>query len=390
MTTATKVLLIEDNRMEARQTQHWLGPANDPPFEVKWVENLQAGLERLAEDGIDIVLLDLNLPDSRGLETFVKLHDQVPQLPVVVLTGEYDDRIGPMAVAKGAQDFLVKQQSNGPSLVRVLRFALARHLAQQELLSQSRVKEAKVLSFLGAKGGVGTSTLALNVALALAESKHSVVLAELQAGGGSLSHHLQQQPVANLSNLLKLPGDRIGEAALTGALCRGPADLRILFAPQPENAFREIEVEQAAAIVGGLAKMAEFVIIDLPHVPTVAMQAILPLCRFTTLVTEREPGSLACGKGALRRLQDWGIAGHQVGAVVVNRAIFPLSLEMSKIGPMIGCDLIGSIPCDAAACVQAQEAGTPLVLSAPEHDISQSILEVVERLAADKVAALTF
>jgi Flp pilus assembly CpaE family ATPase len=391
MTTAIKVLLIEDNRIEARQTQQWLAAANDPPFEVEWVDHLQSGLELLAKDGIDIVLLDLNLPDSRGLDTFMKLHDRAPQLPVVVLTGEYDDRIGPMAVEKGAQDYLVKQQANGASLERVLRFSLVRHRAQLELLSKSnRVKAAKVLGFLGAKGGVGASTIALNVALALAARKHSVVLAELQPGGACLAHHLQQQPVANLSNILKLPADRISEPSLAGALCRGPADLRILFAPQPENPFREIEPEQAAAIVGGLAGMADFVIIDLPHVPTVATQATLPLCRFTALVTEREPGSLSCSKGALQRLQDSGVGSHQVGAVVVNRSIYPLSLEMSKIGAEIGCYLIGSIPCDATACLNAQESGMPIVLSAPDHDISLSILEIVQRLTAEKIVHLAF
>ncbi len=142
MTISTKVLLIEDNRIEARQTQHWLSWDKKSLFDVECVGLLQAGLERLAQGGIDIVLLDLNLPDSRGLETFVKLHAQSPQVPVVVLTGEYDESHGPQAVESGAQDYLVKQQMDAYTLTRVLRHALARHRASQAKKNKSERGEA--------------------------------------------------------------------------------------------------------------------------------------------------------------------------------------------------------------------------------------------------------
>src|SRR5437773_1296716 len=111
MPPAVRVLLIEDNRIEARQTQQWLGVANAGAFEIESIDQLQLGAELLARAEFDIVLLDLNLPDSHGLDTFLRLHEQFPLVPIVVLTGEYDDIMGPLAVAKGAQDFLVKQQS---------------------------------------------------------------------------------------------------------------------------------------------------------------------------------------------------------------------------------------------------------------------------------------
>lgn len=137
MSQIIKVLLIEDNRIEARATQHRLKVARDCAFDVTWVEQLQPGFERLAQGGIDIVLLDLNLPDSAGLETFVRLRAQAPDVPVVVMTGEYDETIGPMAVERGAQDYLVKHQADG-ALPQVLRFALGRHRAQLEMAAAAR------------------------------------------------------------------------------------------------------------------------------------------------------------------------------------------------------------------------------------------------------------
>ncbi len=134
------VLLIEDNRIEARQTQRGL-EAHDSSFEITWVEELTSGLERLLAGGIDIVLLDLNLPDSRGLETFVKLHDQEPDIPIVVLTGEHDEAIGPLAVEKGAQDYLLKTQADSASLAHVLQYSLGRHRAHLAQLATERHNE---------------------------------------------------------------------------------------------------------------------------------------------------------------------------------------------------------------------------------------------------------
>ena len=126
MLPVINVLLIEDNRLEARQTQHWLAADKSAAFEVESVDTLRLAGERLAQARFDIVLLDLNLPDSSGLETFSKLHDRHSQVPIVVLTGEFDNSLGPAAMELGAQNYLVKQKADAASLTRVLHFALAR------------------------------------------------------------------------------------------------------------------------------------------------------------------------------------------------------------------------------------------------------------------------
>lgn len=145
MTLVIKVLLIEDNRIESLQTQRWLTSATRPSFEVESVDHLQAGICRLAQGGIDIVVLDLNLPDSRGLETFLRLHEQFSDVPMVVLTGDLDETIGPMAVERGAQDYLVKGQCDGKGLSHVLQYAFARHRLQlDQLAAEHRRQVAEV------------------------------------------------------------------------------------------------------------------------------------------------------------------------------------------------------------------------------------------------------
>ena len=213
MSQPLNILLIEDNPMEARWTQQWLTHAKVGSFAVEWVERIRFALERLDRGGIDIVLLDLNLPDSRGgLATFLTLHSHVPQVPIVVLTGEDDEVLGTSAVEKGAQDYLVKHQINGTSLARVLRYAHVRQrTAWGPINKPPHTKTARTIGFLGAKGGVGTTLVAFNVAAALAKQRRAVILAEMRPSFGTLAHDLSQEPAKSLRTLLDHFPDHLGE-----------------------------------------------------------------------------------------------------------------------------------------------------------------------------------
>jgi Flp pilus assembly CpaE family ATPase len=383
-----KILLIEDNRIEARLAQQWLTAATDPPFEVEWVDRLSSGQERLARGGIDLVLSDLDLPDSRGLDTFRKLRHQVPDVPIVLLTGQDDESVGAKAVEAGAQDYLVKQHIGTHRMASALRYALARHRAQVERLNQSRRGPARVLGFLGVKGGVGTTTVALNVAVGLARQQKSVALAELRPSFGTLALQLRQAPAAGLGGLLQLPPERIDEREVAARLCKGPAELRILFGPQKGDEFKEIEPGQAEAVVQGLSRMAEHVLLDLPCQPSAATQAAARLCQFIALVSEREPTSVLCGKVTLDLLQSWGLGGTLVGAVVVARMASATPMKVPELQTQLGCDVVGLLPPAADACLRALGSGHPLVVSEPDHLLSAGLLTLANRLAASKVAAL--
>ncbi|HUY87934.1 MAG TPA: response regulator [Pirellulales bacterium] len=390
MSQTVKVLLIEDNRMEATQTVHWLNAAHDAPFEVECVDCLQAGLDRLAQGGIDIVLSDLNLPDSRGLETFAKLHGQAPEIPVVVLTGEYDESLGPLAVENGAEDYLVKQEANAGMLNRVMRHALARRRALLEGRKQAPpAKIKRVIGLIGAKGGVGTTTTALNIALSLAVRGKPVILAELRPSFGVLSCHLHANPKGTLRGLLDLPAEQIGARQLDSVLCQDQAGLRVLFGPQHAEDSKEIAPQQAEAIVKGLSQLAEIVLLDLPSQPSCATEAAVRLCDFVAVVIEREPAAVAAGKEMVAQLQCWGVGSGLMGAVIVNRTVFPISMELAEIQTGMGCPIVGLIPWAATACLRALREGAPLVVGQRDNDASFSYAEIADKIAANKLVPLT-
>lgn len=144
---AIKVLLVEDNPGDARLIREMLAEAWGRGLALEWVPRLDEGLERLKGDEIDLVLLDLDLPDSSGLDTFVKAHAQAPRVPFVVLTGLEDETWASTAVRQGAQDYLFKGEINPPLLRRAIRYARERKQAELALAAE-REKLFAVLNAL--------------------------------------------------------------------------------------------------------------------------------------------------------------------------------------------------------------------------------------------------
>jgi signal transduction histidine kinase len=137
-----KVLLIEDNPGDTRLIKEMLAEARGACFELECADRLSSGLACLAQGRIDVVLLDLGLPDSRGLGTLVKVQAEVLTVPVVVLTGLDDEALAVEAVKEGAQDYLVKGEVDSNLLGRSIRYAIERKRAEETLrqLDRERMK----------------------------------------------------------------------------------------------------------------------------------------------------------------------------------------------------------------------------------------------------------
>jgi PAS domain S-box-containing protein len=135
------VLLIEDNPGDVRLVKEVLAEAGRAmQFDLKWAKDLLKGMQLLAEEKIDVVLLDLNLPNSLGLESLEKLKTQAISLPIIPLTGLDDESLGEQAVRAGAQDYLVKGQVDGSRLVCAILYAIERKQLENQLkASQERV-----------------------------------------------------------------------------------------------------------------------------------------------------------------------------------------------------------------------------------------------------------
>jgi PAS domain S-box-containing protein len=121
-----KILLIEDNPGDARLIKELLTAKGSAPFILEHADRLSIGLNRLAQGDIDVILLDLSLPDSQGLDGLNKICEQTPKVPVVVLSSLNDEAVAVNAVQEGAQDYLVKGNVDSDLLVRSLYYAMER------------------------------------------------------------------------------------------------------------------------------------------------------------------------------------------------------------------------------------------------------------------------
>ncbi len=131
------VLLIEDNPGDARLIREILAEESAVPFRLTHADRLSRGLELLAQDDVDLVLLDLSLPDSHGLDTFSKVYAHSPKVPIIVLSGNDDQQLALYAVKSGAQDYLVKGKIDRELLLKAIQYSIERKRYQEELERQA-------------------------------------------------------------------------------------------------------------------------------------------------------------------------------------------------------------------------------------------------------------
>jgi PAS domain S-box-containing protein len=130
---ACKALLIEDNAGDARMIEVLLSQAQGQGFELRSADRLSAGLDQLSVGDVNIILLDLSLPDSEGLATLEQVHAKAPDVPIVVITGHDDEELAIHSVQRGADDYLVKGRLDGDVLVRTMRYAIERKQSAETL-----------------------------------------------------------------------------------------------------------------------------------------------------------------------------------------------------------------------------------------------------------------
>src|SRR5713226_3878834 len=137
MSERQTVLLIEDNPGDARLIREMLEEGEETLFRLECVGRLSQGLEYLSTRSAGLVLLDLSLPDSFGLDTFTKVYAHSPTVPIIVLTGNDDHMLALSAVKGGAQDYLVKGRLDRELLLRSMQYSIERKRYQVQLEHQA-------------------------------------------------------------------------------------------------------------------------------------------------------------------------------------------------------------------------------------------------------------
>jgi signal transduction histidine kinase len=223
------VLLIEDDPEDVMLVARSLGEFFEPsyPFTLEHTAALQAGLDHLGKGDTDVLLLDLDLPDSQGLDTVVRVRELDSKVPIVVFTMCGDDDTALRALKAGAQDYVVKSELNGSLLSRAIRYAIERQRARQENEQlQERLLQALKLESLGVlAGGVAWG---LERQLGLILERADIALGDLawSSGVDGVKSTLMEIRKTTLDATLLTAGMRT--YAWGGEATRGPLDLSAL------------------------------------------------------------------------------------------------------------------------------------------------------------------
>src|SRR5262245_6993002 len=136
MNKLINVLVIEDNPGDARLVKEALTGEGGGRYHLLFADRMTTGLEIMDREEVDLVLLDLSLPDCQGLDALTLTHGKAPRLPIVLMTGLDDEDLSLRAMRLGAQDYLVKGQSEGRVIVRSIRYALERKRVERLMRAQ--------------------------------------------------------------------------------------------------------------------------------------------------------------------------------------------------------------------------------------------------------------
>lgn len=199
----TRILLVEEEPEDLAALRDTLEAMEETPYKVEWVGELSRALQRLSLGGVDVVLLDLNLPDSEGLATFERAKAFAPDVPILVLTSVDDEDAAMRTVQGGAQDYLVKGRVHEQVLVRSIRYAIERHRLISALRSLSLIDDLTGLYNRRGFMDLGDQHLRLARRKSRSLTLVYVDLDGFKAVNDAHGHHVGDRGLVKLTEILK-------------------------------------------------------------------------------------------------------------------------------------------------------------------------------------------
>lgn len=372
-----RILLVEDDPEFAVLVRHVLLSHLPEGSTVDVAGLLRSGLERASSTAYDAVLLDLNLPDSAGFDTFIAFRKYRPDAILMVLTAQEDESLGLQAVRAGAEEYLLKTDLRPQSLARQVRYAIERGRLKRNL--EHPRQPGLVCTFLPSSGGVGATTLCLNMAAVLAAAGKSALAVELSLEYGAFAARLGVVPQQHLGLVPWDASDRFPLAAVSAVLPI-PWGFHVLLGPQHADQYRERFPQQTRLLVESVTPLFDYVLIDAGGAG-LAVQGALQRSNLVIVVAERTPSAVPAVRAAGEFLRAAGVPDASCGIAVVTRLSLMESTPAAEICDGAGYRLLAVIP-PAAEALQSTGPGLPLALAQPGLAFSEAIRELAHSLAA--------
>jgi CheY-like chemotaxis protein len=377
---AKKILVVDDNLDVIKMVGLMLETRG---YEIIAAQSGAQALTRAQSDNPDVMILDIMMPDLDGYEVCKQLraNPATANLPILMFTAKSGMTDKVAGFQAGADDFLTKP-IHPDELVSRVETALIR--SARRTTKEVVPSRAKIFGFLGSKGGVGTTTLALNVGVVLTQELDrgkQVIVADMRSGLATVGAQLDLRG-GGLVHLINQPAQSIQPKIVEAQLEEHRTGIRILSGQiEPPGVAAPVSPTHAQAILRDLGALADYVLLDLGVGLDDTNRYLLPACHHIVVTAEPQRVTLAMAQallGALNRLLS--LPSYKIGVVVINKAPSGATFTKDTLKEMLQHELIAIITPAPELAYQASERGIPMVVMQPESLVARQFRNVAEFL----------
>ena len=377
-----KILIIDDDVDTLRLVGLMLQRQG---YQISAAANGEQGLAKAFEEKPDVILLDVMMPDLDGYEVTRRLrkNPSTKDTPILMFTAktQLDDKV--IGFEAGADDYLTKP-THPAELQAHVRALMARSNPKSPDKVDTALREhhGRVIGVLAARGGLGVSMLASNLAGALYNRTHSdVILAEMTPGRGSLGFDLGTPNHNELNELLMGTPAEISRQKVDSLLVAHGSGLRLLLASEnPHDIHLTDKINQYELIVLALATLGTYTVLDLGTGLPPFVEKILPHCTDPIIVIEGTPSSIVLTKLLIEEIAKLGIDPAIISVVLNNRIRSEVQMPWTEVQESLGHSITATITPAPEMFLAASRIHTPAVLSQSTNLTSQQILKVADHI----------
>jgi len=375
-----RVLIINDEAEARRNLGNLLADAED----LEVVGACADGTEALEmAEGLlpDVILMDVYMPRLDSFSTVEKISLQFPKAAVIIISMQREQEYLRRAMLAGARDYLVKpfKKEDLISTIRHVYELENKRRSQSDKEKNGRFK-SQVVTVFGTKGGVGKTTIAVNLAMLLAKSKKKVALIDLDLQFGDVSIFLNLTPRRTISELAQESGE-IDIGLIESYLIPHISGTKVLPAPGRPEYAELIMPRHVEAVINELKKYYEYIIIDTPPTFNETNLSAIDLSNQVLLVLSMDMATIKNVKLSLELLESL----HQKGKtrLVLNRASEDMGIRIKDAEDTLGFLIAAHIPSDGKLVVSALNKGVPFVLTHPSAKVSLAVRNLSELVMKD-------
>jgi CheY-like chemotaxis protein/MinD-like ATPase involved in chromosome partitioning or flagellar assembly len=375
-----KILIIDDDLDTLRLVGLMLQRQG---YQISAATNGQQGLDKAFEEDPDLILLDIMMPDMDGYEVTRRLrrNPSTMETPILMFTAktQLDDKV--IGFEVGANDYLTKPTHPSELQARV-KTLLSRASDKKVATGSSRDEnQGYIIGVLGARGGLGTTSLAVNLAANLhARTRSDVIVAEMLPGQGTLALDLgaaNSHGLADLLGITKL--NEITREKVREAIAGHASGLKLfLSSDRPRDMHLINQTANYEMILKRLAGLARFLVLDLGVGLQPFAEKILPMCNELMIVIEGVPNTIIHAKALIEDIAALDIPKNSIHVVLNNRMRSDTQLPSSQVQTKLEHEIVTTLTPAPELFVQATRMQTPAVICQPESLTTRQIMKLVD------------